>query len=208
MFKSTIYFVVLFAIVIQQSQSFSINHDENTRSLGKPPRPTNHALVARDLLKKSTWASVGTISTAEVIKGFPMVNMISIADGIKDGKSTGVIYFLLTDLDFTGKDLLVQNKITFMISNDQDLSCTKNDIDPMEPTCARIHLTGSVIKMDKNFPDYNIGMDSMLKLHPASSKWLQAHHFNLCKLQIDNIYILDYYGPPKRITPNEYYTVY
>lgn len=93
------------------------------------------------------WASVGTISTATNISGFPMVNLKSIADSAKDEPSNGHIYFYLTTLDFTGKDLAKSNKLTVMVSNDQDLSCTNKGTDPMEPTCARIIISGSAVKV-------------------------------------------------------------
>lgn len=76
-----------------------------------------------------------------------MVNLKSVADSARDEPSTGNIYFYLTNLDFTGLDLLKSNKLTAMFSNDQDLECTKNGIDPMEPTCARIIISGSVLQV-------------------------------------------------------------
>lgn len=78
-----------------------------------------------------------------------MVNLKSIADSAKDEPSTGHIYFYLTTLDFTGKDLAKSNKLTVMVSNDQDLSCTNKGVDPMEPTCARIILSGYAVKVIK-----------------------------------------------------------
>lgn len=78
-----------------------------------------------------------------------MVNLKSIADSAKDEPSTGNIYFYLTSLDFTGKDLLKNNKLTVMVSNDQDLACTNKGVDPMEPTCARIILSGTAVQVKK-----------------------------------------------------------
>lgn len=78
-----------------------------------------------------------------------MVNLKSIADSAKDEPSTGNIYFYLTSLDFTGQDLLKNNKLTVMVSNDQDLACTNKGVDPMEPTCARIILSGTAVQVKK-----------------------------------------------------------
>lgn len=75
---------------------------------------------------------MGTISTLKEISGFPMVNIISVADSAKDEPSTGRIYFYLTNLDFTGQDLMKNNKLTVMFSNEQDLACSKSGVDPME----------------------------------------------------------------------------
>lgn len=93
------------------------------------------------------WASIGTISTSKNITGFPMVNLKSVADSAKGEASTGNIYFYLTTLDFTGQDLLKSNKVTMMFTNDQDLECSNKGIDPMDPSCGRIILSGSVVKV-------------------------------------------------------------
>lgn len=76
-----------------------------------------------------------------------MVNVISTADSPRGWKSTGQIYYFLTNLDFTAKDLLKDNKMTVMFSNDQDLSCSKKGIDPLEPTCPRIMISGSTYQV-------------------------------------------------------------
>lgn len=80
------------------------------------------------------------------ITGFPMVNVISVADSKSGAPSTGHIYFYLTNLDFTANDLMKDNKATLLYSADQDLSCSQQSIDSMEPTCARIMISGKVKK--------------------------------------------------------------
>lgn len=110
-----------------------------------PPPHTEYAQMARYLVHRSDWTSMGTNSLE--FPGFPMVNIISMADSPKNEKSTGNIYFYLTDLDYTGQDLKQDNKLTIMLSQDQDLSCKKANMDSMEPTCARIMMTGSIKKV-------------------------------------------------------------
>jgi hypothetical protein len=66
-----------------------------------------------------------------------MVNVISMADSAKDEKSTGKIFFYLTMLDFTAQDLSKNNRLTALFSMDQSLTCSRDHVDPMEPTCAR-----------------------------------------------------------------------
>lgn len=50
---------------------------------------------------------MGTISTSEKFQGYPMVNVIAVADSPLNEKSTGLIYFFLTMLDYTAQDLSV-----------------------------------------------------------------------------------------------------
>lgn len=59
----------------------------------------------------SDWVSIATISTQESIKGFPYVSLKSFSDGTKDN-STGIPFLYMTDMDVSGKDVLVN---TFLI---------------------------------------------------------------------------------------------
>lgn len=77
-----------------------------------------------------------------------MVNIISVADSPKGEKSTGNVYFFLTPLDYSTQDLLKDNKLTVMFSNDEDLSCQKRGIDPMEPICPRVVFSGSAYQVN------------------------------------------------------------
>lgn len=165
----------------------------------------HHAKVARRLVHKANWTSMGTLSTSEEFLGFPLVNIISIADSALNNKSTGHIYYLLTDLDYTGKDLHIENKLTTLFSDDQDLSCTKKNIDSMEPTCARVIICGQNRILNETSDEYKFANAAFTSRHPASIHWRSTHSFYLCELIIERIALLDYYGGPKYITPEEYY---
>lgn len=95
----------------------------------------------------SAWASVGTVSTLDDITGFPMVNVMAVADSPLNAKSSGDVFFYLSSIDYTSEDLTVQNKITMLFSSDNDLSCSSQGIDAMEPTCPRAILSGRVIEV-------------------------------------------------------------
>ncbi|XP_063704921.1 protein CREG1 [Culicoides brevitarsis] len=168
-----------------------------------PPPHEKYAEMARYIVHRSDWTSMGTNSLQ--FPGFPMVNIISIADSPKNAKSTGNIYFYLTDLDYTGKDLSEDNKLTIMLSQDQDMSCRKANTDSMEPTCARIMMTGSIKKIVEGEEEFNFAREAMFSRHPAAKKWIATHKFYLCKLMIDNIVVLDYYGGPNYVKVEDYY---
>lgn len=139
-----------------------------------PPDYKKYAEMARYLVHNSNWTSMGTISSLPQLSGFPMVNVISMADSAKDEKSTGKIFFYLTMLDFTGQDLSKKNKLTALFSMDQTLYCSKNDVDPMEPTCARTMISGSIEKVPKDSEEYEFGTRAMMSRHPASQHWLNG----------------------------------
>lgn len=111
-----------------------------------PPKE-EHAQYARYLVHRSNWTAMGTNS--KKFEGFPMVQVISIADSPLNEKSTGDIYFYLTNLDFTGRDLTADNRLTLLLSQEQDGTCSTNNIDPMEPTCGRTMISGSITKVFK-----------------------------------------------------------
>lgn len=137
-------------------------------------RTTDHAAVARSLVHKTDWASVGSISTNDKIADYPMVNIISVDDSAVDGSSTGRIHFLLTDLDFTGPDWKHINKVTFLFSDDQTLNCKNHGRDPMEPTCPRTIISGKVKELDKNDKNYNDWLQAFTVRHPAAKQWIKG----------------------------------
>lgn len=96
---------------------------------------------------KPDYASLGTISSLDDIKGYPMVSIMSVADSPRDGKSTGDIYLYLLHIDYITHDLKATNKLTALFSDNEDLSCAKRGLDPMEPTCARVMITGYVAQV-------------------------------------------------------------
>ena len=140
--------LVLLLLLTISSQAktlgFSFNDENAIEESPNPPDYREYAKMARYLVHNSEWTSMGTISTVPTIKGFPMVNIIAVADSAKGQQSTGSIYFYLTMLDFTAQDLSKDNRLTALFSMDQSLACTKENVDPMEPTCARIMISGSL----------------------------------------------------------------
>jgi len=187
--------------------SLSIRDFSSDELKDDEPDYKEYAAVARYVVHKSEWASIATVSTSKSIPGFPMVNIKSVADSARDEPSTGVIYFYLTNLDFTGQDLLKSNKLTAMFTDDQDLSCTKRNVDPMEPTCARVMISGSAVKLDVNSDEYKFANRAFLSRHPAAKNWIAEHSFYLCKLDILQIVIIDFYGGANYVTPEDYYNV-
>lgn len=171
----------------------------------EPPPHTDFAKMARWLVHNSEWTAMGTISTLPVLAGFPMVNVIAMADSEKGAKSTGHIYFYLTMLDFTAQDLSKQNKLTALFTMDETLYCSNRKVDPMEPVCARIMISGEALRVAKDTEEFKFATSAMISHHPASVNWLDTHNFFLCKLNISSICVLDWYGGPHFVPIDEYY---
>ncbi|KAH8382156.1 hypothetical protein KR009_002083, partial [Drosophila setifemur] len=189
------------------SSGYSTREDARAIQEFKRLQALNHAKIARQLVHQANWASVGSISTNELVEGYPMVNIISIDDSDVNGNSTGRIRFLLTDLDFTGPDWQKNNKVTVLFTDEQTLNCKNAGKDPMEPTCARTVISGQVKKMDKSDASYKAALEAFEKRHPASLKWIITHSFYLCELDISNIFVLDFYGGPHKVSASDYYAI-
>ncbi|XP_013117031.1 protein CREG1-like [Stomoxys calcitrans] len=167
----------------------------------------NHALVARTLVHQTNWAAIGSISTLPDLKHYPMVNVVSINDVNAQHQSTGRIQFLLTNVDYTGQDVEENNKVTLLFSDEQLLHCSLQNIDPLEPICARAIISGEVKWLDQNDKYYLDSLGSFFERHPASKRWLHYHNFYLCELEITNIAVVDYYGGVHNVKPSDYYNI-
>ncbi|TDG51897.1 hypothetical protein AWZ03_001567 [Drosophila navojoa] len=194
-------------VSIGHSQAYSAYRDAQIIAEYKRQLILNHAKIARQLVHRANWASVGSISTNKIVKDYPMVNIISIDDNSLEGKSSGVIRFLLTDLDFTGPDWQNNNKVTFLFTDEQTLNCKNANKDPMEPTCARVIISGQVKKLPKDEPSYTPALNTFIARHPAAAKWIKEHNFYLCELDIQNIFVLDFYGGPHQVNASDYYAI-
>jgi hypothetical protein len=199
-----IQFIAPKTLIMKMYTDSAEDNEVISKERSDPPPHTDYAKMARWLVHNSEWMSMGTISTLPSIEGFPMVNVIAMADSEKGAKSTGVIYFYLVMLDFTAQDLSKRNQLTALFSMDQSLYCSKHNIDPMEPTCARIMISGEALRVEKGTSEYDFAAKSMTSHHPASAHWIDAHDCFLCKLNISQIVVLDWYGGPHFVTNDDY----
>ncbi|KAF2926005.1 hypothetical protein DAI22_06g094600 [Oryza sativa Japonica Group] len=106
---------------------------------GGKPAPTEAAATARWLAAQNTWGVLSTISSD--LSGAPFGNVVSYSDGVP-GESHGIPYFYLTTLDPTARDALEDERTSFTLSEFPLGTCGK--IDPENPTCAKLTLTGKV----------------------------------------------------------------
>lgn len=172
-----------------------------------PPAHTDYAKMARWLVHNLDWTSMSTISTYPDLIGYPMVNVVATADSEIGAKSTGNIYFYLTLLDFTAKDLSKSNKLTTLFSMEQTLYCSEHKVDAMEPTCARVIMSGEALRLKEDSEEHKFATNAMVSRHPASAAWVLTHSFFLCKMNISSIIVLDWYGGAQFVKVDDYYRV-
>ncbi|XLU58018.1 hypothetical protein S245_052666, partial [Arachis hypogaea] len=133
--------------------------------------------------------------------GAPWGNVVSFSDGIPD-QGTGIPYFYLTNLDPTVKNALKDQRASFTVSEYPLGTCGK--IDPENPTCSKITLTGKLILVDEKSKEAEFGRNALFSKHSEMKGWPMDHNFQVYKLEIENIFLIDWFGGPKPLTVDEY----
>ncbi|XP_057350918.1 protein CREG1 isoform X3 [Manis pentadactyla] len=171
-----------------------------------PPLPPREdaALVARFVAHVCDWGALATISTEAAVRGRPFADVLSLSDG-PPGAGRGVPYLYLSPLQQSAGHLQENPHATLTMSLAQTNFCRKHGFDPQSPLCAHIILSGAVTKVNETEVDF--AKHSLFIRHPEMKTWPPSHKWFFAKLNITNIWVLDYFGGPKIVTPEEYYNV-
>ncbi|KAL7100778.1 hypothetical protein ACP275_08G016400 [Erythranthe tilingii] len=171
--------------------------------LPTPPSPAavelQAAYDARRLINSSVW---GVVSSLNYKNGnSPFGNILSYSDG-----GRGTPYFYLTLLDgaianFSGAD--ARSSLTV----GQFALGTCGIQDPQEPSCAKVTLTGLLQKLDPSSKEGKFANATLFERHPRFSKLPPVAKFQLYKLKISEVFVLNTYGDPKYPTVKSYYSV-
>ncbi|EHH15784.1 hypothetical protein EGK_01925 [Macaca mulatta] len=121
------------------------------------------------------------------------------------GAGSGVPYFYLSPLQLSVNNLQENPYATLTMTLAQTNFCKKHGFDPQSPLCAHIILSGTVTKVNET--EMDIAKHSLFIRHPEMKTWPSSHNWFFAKLNITSIWVLDYFGGPKIVTPEEYYNV-
>jgi len=88
---------------------------------------------------------LATISSRRDILGYPFANVFSLSDGANLKESSGVPYFYLTPLEMSVKDLRKDTRASLTMSLAQGTYCKEKHLDPEDPRCAHVILTGHIV---------------------------------------------------------------
>lgn len=89
------------------------------------------------------WAAVAYSSKQPGTYGLPMADIFSISDGLKDN-STGIPYMYVSPLDLGVQDLIKDSRCSLAMSLAQGDYCQREGLDPEDPRCAHVFLTGKI----------------------------------------------------------------
>ncbi|XP_034941294.1 protein CREG1 [Chelonus insularis] len=167
--------------------------------------PSDHpALVGRYVVNQSNWTSVATISRQKEIATFPFANVVAVSDGPL-GHGSGVPYMYLTPLDFTSKDLSEDSRATLMMTLAQTSYCQEHKMEPIDPRCARIILSGKIKPVHTYDPMYETAKNAIFGRHPSLKYMPADHDFYFARLKISFIAVLDYFGGAKFVSVSDYF---
>ncbi|KAF3444704.1 hypothetical protein FNV43_RR14397 [Rhamnella rubrinervis] len=165
----------------------------------KKPDPKNAAAIARWLVSQNSWGVLNTISSD--LGGAPFGNVVSFSDGLPN-KGRGIPYFYLTTLDPTARNAMKDQRASLTISEYPIGTCGK--IDPENPTCAKITLTGKLKLVVGNSKEEEFARNALFSKHSEMKDWPEGHKFQFFKLEIEDFFLIDWFGGPKPLTLDEY----
>ncbi|KAF9623350.1 hypothetical protein IFM89_000839 [Coptis chinensis] len=174
----------------------------NGRGLGpsiSKPDPADGVATARWLASQNTWGVLSTISIE--LKGAPFGNVVSFSDGLPD-KGLGVPYFYMSTLDPTPRNALKDERASFAVSEVPIGSCGKAD--PENPTCSKLTLTGKLKLVSRNTKEAESAASALFSKHPEMKDWPKDHEFEIYRLDIEDIFLIDWFGGRKPITLAQY----
>jgi len=188
---------LIFITITSSSYSFTLIESG-------PPQPWQTALMGRYVIHNSDWVSISTISTLSSIKTYPFVNLKSMSDG-PVSKGTGIPYLYMTELDLSGKDIEQDSRCTVLASLAQSEYCKSEKFDPQDPRCARVILTGHILKVDNTTAEFAFAQNALYSRHPAMKGWPTDHDFYIAKVDIEQVAVLDFFGGVKFVSIEDYF---
>ncbi|VVB09333.1 unnamed protein product [Arabis nemorensis] len=176
-----------------------LQHSSSARIL-RIDKPDWHdvAASARWLVSQNIWGVLSTLSIEH--QGAPFGNVVSFSDGLP-GEGKGIPYFYLTTLDPTTRNALKDSRASFTMSESPIGTCK---MDPMDPTCSKLTLTGKLLPLDEGSEEEKVAKKALFTKHPEMMDWPKEHDFRVFKLEIVNIFLINWYGGAKSTTVDEY----
>ncbi|KAI4351510.1 hypothetical protein L6164_005876 [Bauhinia variegata] len=173
---------------------FVVGFPDSVRDDCSPPSPKNRTrMTLLPLL-------VGCTISSD-LGGAPFGNVVSFSDGLPN-KGSGIPYFYLTTLDPTARYALKDQRSSFTVSEYPLGTCGKTD--PENPTCAKITLSGKLKLVDAKSKEAELARNALFAKHTEMKDWPANHNFQVFKLEIESIFLIDWFGGPKPLTVEQY----
>uniref|UniRef100_A0A8C0EVY0 Cellular repressor of E1A stimulated genes 2 n=1 Tax=Bubo bubo TaxID=30461 RepID=A0A8C0EVY0_BUBBB len=142
-----------------------------------------------------------SLSRQTDIQGMPYGNCLLLSDGPVNN-STGIPFFYVTPKDNTVADLLKNPVASLTLPEADGNFCRKNVIDPEDPRCARLTLTGQMVTVPPE--EVEFAKQAMFSRHPVVRKWPRSYEWFFMKMNIEHIWLQSWYGEVSAIAVEEY----
>uniref|UniRef100_A0A2K5EV05 Cellular repressor of E1A stimulateds 2 n=1 Tax=Aotus nancymaae TaxID=37293 RepID=A0A2K5EV05_AOTNA len=169
---------------------------------GAPSAPRLRAATARSLAHDSAWGCLATVSAHEKIQGLPFGNCLPISDG-PINNSTGIPFFYMTAKDPVVGDLMKNPMASLTLLESEGEFCRKNIVDPEDPRCVRLTLTGQMIAVSPE--EVEFAKQAMFSRHPGMRKWPRQYEWFFMKMRVEHIWLQKWYGGVSDISKEEYF---
>jgi len=166
-------------------------------AVSEKPNVTDKAGTARWVVNQANWGVIATTSVR--LNGTAFGNPISVAE------INGQPYFYVSLLDESMHDIQVDPECTLSLS-EASLDCTALKLDPEDPRCTRLSLTGKMLNVSDQ-TEHDKAKTIMFNLHPGMKSWPADHNWAVYKLDIEKIWLIDFFGGPADIAPKDYFAV-
>merc|ERR1711933_388993 len=79
--------------------------------------------------------------------------------------------------------------------------------DPENPMCARLTLTGKLVALDNDSEEHELAQNAFFERHPAMANWPKGHGWVIAKIEIQDIWLIDFFGGATVLDPKDYFAV-
>jgi len=159
------------------------------------PAPNKKAASARYMVHSADYVVLATIS--KHLNGAPFGNVITMSDG-PVANSTGHLYFYASELDTSIQDVALNPAVSVTISEAQIVTskCATGAIDPEDPTCARLTISGNLKALETTGAAAASAQDALFSRHPDMKQWPGDHGFAFYELDFTQgeIWLINFYG--------------
>jgi Pyridoxamine 5'-phosphate oxidase len=193
-------------------------------ALVKQPDLRDKEATARWMVHSLDWGVLSTISSrfTDQTAAVPFGNIYSFVDGTCDN-STGIPYIYGTYMDQSFQDSLLNTAVSFTLSEASLASvCGGSNLpsckihgfgDPENPPCARLTLTGvlSVVLVgdsdDDEDNEFYFAQKALFQRHSSMENWPRNHKWIIAKIEIQDIWLIDYFGGASILDVEKYRSV-
>merc|ERR1711865_347218 len=77
--------------------------------------------------------------------------------------------------------------------------------DPENPPCARLVLSGNFVRLAANSSEEATAKAALFERHPSFANFPPDHGFFAAKVDLDGIWLIDFYGSATIVSPEDYF---